>query len=61
MMGLPHVTGVAWLLLQHKEALGEKGVGSITVLDSDKSKGSWRMGRSICLLRSWVVRVVLFS
>lgn len=44
MMGLPHVTGVAWLLLQHKEAFGEKGIGSITVFDSDKSKGELENG-----------------
>ena len=50
--GTPHLTAVAWFLLQHREALGKKTVGSITAWNADKSPGdkkdSWR-GKA-CLL-----------
>lgn len=38
-MGTPHLTGVAWLLLQHKDTLGDKVIDGITVFSSDKSTG----------------------
>lgn len=39
-MGTPHLTGVAWLLLQHKDGMGDKIIGGITVFSTDKSTGS---------------------
>jgi len=39
-MGTPHLTGVAWLLLQHKNMLGDKVIDGITVFSTDKSGGT---------------------
>lgn len=35
MLGTPNVSGAAWMLVQHYEALGRKMIGDITVFTSE--------------------------
>lgn len=35
MLGTPNVSGAAWMLVQHYEALGRKTIGDITVFTSE--------------------------
>lgn len=39
-MGTPHLTGVAWLLLQRRDTMGDKVISGITVFSTDQSTES---------------------